>query len=129
MGLHCRAAGCVNEITDFLKQLDEQPDLRDAATLRSLTRIRSELERTPETASMGDPVQLRKQFQLIGTLQTFQGDLASCSAIQLLQQDFIANHDCGQTGAGRLLTTDEMYRPAADLRDRLKRELEPRELA
>ena len=119
----------MNEITDFLKQLDEQPDLRDAATLRSLTRIRSELERTPETASMGDPVQLRKQFQLIGTLQTFQGDLASCSAIQLLQQDFIANHDRGQTGAGRLLTTDEMYRPAADLRDRLKRELEPRELA
>ena len=49
----------------FPKELDESPDLRAAATLRSLSRIRTELERIPETAALGDPVELRLQDALV----------------------------------------------------------------
>jgi len=55
----------ISELRDFLKSLDDSPDLRSAATLRSLSRIRSELERIPETAALGDPVQLRLQDVMV----------------------------------------------------------------
>ena len=63
----CRAgkAEVISETQDFLKELDESPDLRAAATLRSLSRIRSELERIPETAALGDPVELRLQDVMV----------------------------------------------------------------
>ena len=47
--------GCLTDLQEFLKELDQNPDLRAAATLRSLSRIRTELERIPETAALGDP--------------------------------------------------------------------------
>ena len=37
---------------------EQAADLRAAATLRSLSRIRSQLERIPETAASGNPSQL-----------------------------------------------------------------------
>ena len=58
-------AELMSETQDFLKDLDESPDLRAAATLRSLSRIRSELERIPETAALGDPVELRLQDVMV----------------------------------------------------------------
>ena len=58
-------AELISEVQDFLKELDELPDLRAAATLRSLSRIRGELERIPETAALGDPVELRLQDVLV----------------------------------------------------------------
>ena len=58
-------AELISEVQDFLKELDESPDLRAAATLRSLSRIRGELERIPETAALGDPVELRLQDVLV----------------------------------------------------------------
>ena len=51
----------ISELGDFLKSLDESPDLRAAATLRALSRVREELERVPESAQLSDPVQLRLQ--------------------------------------------------------------------
>ena len=48
-------------IGEFLKELDGDPRLRSSANLRTMSRIRGELERIPETAAMGDPVELRLQ--------------------------------------------------------------------
>ena len=58
-------AELISDVQDFLKELDESPDLRAAATLRSLSRIRSELNRIPETAALGDPIELRLQDVLV----------------------------------------------------------------
>ena len=52
---------CVTDLQDFLNDLNESPDLRAAATLRSLTRIRTELERIPEHCELSDPVVLKVQ--------------------------------------------------------------------
>ena len=52
---------CITEHQDYLAKLDESPDLRAAATLRSLSRIRTELERIPESSCLGDPVALKVQ--------------------------------------------------------------------
>ena len=52
---------CITELQEYLKELDENPDLRSAATLRTLSRIRTELERIPENCQMGDPVVLKVQ--------------------------------------------------------------------
>ena len=41
---------------EFLKDLQRTPDLWAGATLRTLTRMRSELERTLEGANLNDPV-------------------------------------------------------------------------
>lgn len=51
----------ISDLRDFLKEIDENPDLRSAATLRTLSRIRAELDRIPETCQMGDPVVLKVQ--------------------------------------------------------------------
>ena len=56
---------CISDISEFLTELDENPRLRASANLRSLSRVRSELERIPESAAMGDPVQLRLQDVLV----------------------------------------------------------------
>mgnify|MGYP001251587115 CR=1 FL=1 len=56
---------CVNEITDFLIEIDENPRLRSSANLRTLSRVRDEMERIPESASLGDPVVLRLQDVLV----------------------------------------------------------------
>ena len=58
-------AELISEAQEFVKELDESADLRAAATLRSLSRIRSELERIPETAALGDPVRLRLQDVMV----------------------------------------------------------------
>ncbi len=52
---------CMTELQDYLAKLDDSPDLRAAATLRSLSRIRTELERIPESCGLGDPVALKVQ--------------------------------------------------------------------
>ena len=56
---------CLSDISDFLNELDESPRLRASANLRTLSRVREELERIPQSASMGDPVQLRLQDVLL----------------------------------------------------------------
>ena len=56
---------CVNDVADFLTELDEKPRLRSSANLRTLSRVRSELERLPESADLGDPVELRLQDVLV----------------------------------------------------------------
>ena len=48
----------LTELGEYLRQLEDEPDLRAAATLRSLSRVRTELERLPESAQLGDPVVL-----------------------------------------------------------------------
>ena len=55
----------ITDLRDFLGRLDEEPRLRASANLRTLSRVRSELERIPESASMGDPVEIRLQDLLV----------------------------------------------------------------
>ena len=56
---------CISDISAFLDELDENPRLRASANQRTLSRVRSELERIPEGAAMGDPVELRLQDVLV----------------------------------------------------------------
>lgn len=51
----------MTDLKQFMEELDESPDLRAAATLRTLSRIRGEMERMPETSNLGDPVVLQLQ--------------------------------------------------------------------
>ena len=56
---------CESDLLDYMRQLDESPELRSAATLRSLDRLRDALERIPESAQLGDPVTIRLQDALL----------------------------------------------------------------
>ncbi len=55
----------LNDLRDFLGKLDDDPRLRASANLRTMSRVREHLERIPESASMGDPVELRLQDVLV----------------------------------------------------------------
>ena len=54
-------ADCQSDLLDYIQQLEDSPELRSAATLRSLDRMRDALELVPEHAGLGDPVVLRAQ--------------------------------------------------------------------
>lgn len=57
---------CINnEVSDLLAELDDNPRLCSSANLRTLSRVRGELERLPEAANLGDPVELRLQDVLV----------------------------------------------------------------
>ena len=56
---------CINPSSEFLEQLDEEPRLRSAAMLRSLGRIREELEALPEQSLMDAPVCIQLQDALV----------------------------------------------------------------
>lgn len=56
---------CINDISEFLEELDNNPRLRSSANLRTLSRVRQELERIPESASLSDPIELRLQDVLV----------------------------------------------------------------
>jgi len=49
----------------FLDQIEESPALRSAALLRSMERLRQELDRIPESASLDDPVTLTVRDALL----------------------------------------------------------------
>ena len=55
----------LTDLRDFLGRLDEDPRLRASANLRTMSRVREHLERVPESAAMGDPVELRLQDVLV----------------------------------------------------------------
>ena len=55
----------LTDLRDFLGHLDQDPRLRASANLRTLSRVREHLERIPESAAMGDPVELRLQDVLV----------------------------------------------------------------
>ena len=57
----CGQPATMSDLLDFLKELDENPDLRAAAFLRSLGRLRDEIDRVPEEAPMDSPVVLKLQ--------------------------------------------------------------------
>ncbi len=52
----CGQGRSLSHLREFLEELQSTPELRAGATLRTLTRLRSELERTPEGANLNDPV-------------------------------------------------------------------------
>ena len=56
---------CINPSSEFLEQLDEEPRLRSAAMLRSLGRIREELEAMPEQSELDAPVCIQLQDVLV----------------------------------------------------------------
>ena len=56
---------CINPSSEFLEQLDEEPRLRSAAMLRSLGRIREELEAMPEQSELDAPVCIQLQDSLV----------------------------------------------------------------
>ena len=55
----------MNDVSEFLTELDENPRLRSRANLRTFSRVRAELERLPESADLGDPAELRLQDVLV----------------------------------------------------------------
>ena len=55
----------LTDLRDFLGRLDSEPRLRASANLRTMSRVREHLERIPELAAMGDPVELRLQDVLV----------------------------------------------------------------
>ena len=63
---------CVNEITEFLQMLDDEPRLRSAAMLRSLSRVREQLESMPETADLTTPVCIPLRDTLVLLTQSMQ---------------------------------------------------------
>ena len=56
---------CLNDTSEFLTELDDNPRLRSSANLRTLSRVRSELESLPESTDLSDPVELRLQDVLV----------------------------------------------------------------
>ncbi|WP_413745854.1 hypothetical protein [Synechococcus sp. MIT S9507] len=56
---------CVNEITNLLQTLDEEPRLRSSAMLRSLSRVREQLEAMPEQTGLDAPVCIPLQDTLV----------------------------------------------------------------
>ena len=56
---------CSNDSSDFLQELDQEPRLRSAAMLRSLGRIREELEALPEQSELDAPVCIQLQDILV----------------------------------------------------------------
>jgi hypothetical protein len=53
-----RAELC-SDLADWLLEIDQNPALRAAATLRALERVRRELERCPATGTgLEDPIQI-----------------------------------------------------------------------
>ncbi len=52
----CGQGRSLSHLREFLEELQSTPELRAGATLRTLTRMRSELERTPEGANLNDSV-------------------------------------------------------------------------
>jgi len=52
----CGQGQSLSDLREFLQELQDTPELRAGATLRTLTRIRWELERTPENARLNDPI-------------------------------------------------------------------------
>ncbi len=63
---------CVNEITELLETIDEEPRLRSAAMLRSLSRVREQLESMPETADLATPVCIPLRDTLVLLTQAMQ---------------------------------------------------------
>jgi len=53
----------LSHLREFLEELQSTPELRAGATLRTLTRVRSGLERTPERASLNDLVVMTQLMQ------------------------------------------------------------------
>ena len=48
----------MTDLNEYLAAMEESPELRSAALLQAMTRLRTELDRIPETASLNDPVTL-----------------------------------------------------------------------
>ena len=63
---------CVNEITELLETIDEEPRLRSAAMLRSLSRVREQLESMSETADLATPVCIPLRDTLVLLTQSMQ---------------------------------------------------------
>ena len=63
----------MTDLRDFLGRLDADPRLRASANLRTMSRVREQLERIPEMAGMGDPVELRLQDVLVLMNQLMAG--------------------------------------------------------
>ena len=51
----------MTDLQEFLKEIEENPELRAAAFLRSLGRLRDEIDRIPEDAALNSPVVLSLQ--------------------------------------------------------------------
>ena len=58
-------SNCINDTADFLTEIDENPRLRSSANLRTMSRVRSELEKIPEDTSLHNPVVLQLQDVVI----------------------------------------------------------------
>jgi len=58
----CGQGRSLSHLRQFLEELQSTPELRAGATLRTLTRLRSELGRTPEGANLNDPLVISQRI-------------------------------------------------------------------
>ena len=58
----CGQGRSLSHLRQFLEELQSTPELRAGATLRTLTRLRSELGRTPEGANLNDPLVITQRI-------------------------------------------------------------------
>ena len=56
---------CINDASESFTELVDTPRLLSSANLRTLSRVRSELERLPESTDLSDPVELCLQDVLV----------------------------------------------------------------
>ena len=49
---------CLTDAREYIDRMEESPELRSAALLKAMSRLRTELDRIPENASLDDPVSL-----------------------------------------------------------------------
>ena len=61
----CSQPETLSDLLEFVNELDEKPDLRAAAFLRSVGRLRDEIDRIPEHAPMDSPVVLKLQDAVV----------------------------------------------------------------
>ena len=63
---------CTNEASDFLQALDDEPRLRSTAMLRTLGRVREQLEAMPEQSAFDTRVCVSLSDALVQMTQLMQ---------------------------------------------------------
>ena len=63
---------CSNETSDFLQALDDEPRLRSTAMLRTLGRVREQLEAMPEQSAFDARVSVSLSNALVQMTQLMQ---------------------------------------------------------
>ena len=68
----CGMSDTLSDLREFLSDIEANPELKSAANLRAIDRLRDELVRVPETAGLSDPIVLSLQDAVLIARQLLQ---------------------------------------------------------